>query len=160
MAYARSRLLDCFLKTAYFTISKNTQHGDKMTCSHQFCREGGYKFIFCSTCRIPVAKRKFKHHAHLSQRSSAASSSTAINARGETESVQSYSSASTSTELDAPSLKRVEAWNRLLLTRPPKDDQEAFAKWMEEIFLVSSRQNVDHPSCVPNIPALLASLQN
>jgi hypothetical protein len=146
------------MKSAYLSISKNTRHGDKMICSHQFCREGGHKFIFCSTCRIPVAKRKFKHHAHLSQISSAASSSTATHARGETDSVQSDSSVSASMEQDIPSPKRVEAWNRLLLTRPPKDDREAFAKWMEDIFLVSSRQTFDH-HCVPNIPALLAALQ-
>ena len=155
MAYARSRLLDRFLKSAYFTISKNTKHGDKMICSHQFCREGGNKFIYCSTCRIPVAKRKFKHHAHTAQRSSP---STATKAHGEIETVQSCSSTSACTEQDVSLSKQVEAWNRLLLTRPPKEDRDAFTKWMEEIFIVSTRQNFDHHS-VPNIPELLASLQ-
>jgi hypothetical protein len=148
------RLSDYSLKSAYFTISKDTRHGDKMICSHQFCREGGFKFIFCSVCKIPVAKRKFKFHAHSSQRSSTCS---ATSAYGEIKTVRSYSLSSTSTEQDTPPPERVEAWNRLLVTRPPKHDREAFAKWIEDIFLVSSHQNFDHHN-VPDISAVLASL--
>ena len=71
--------------------------------------------------------------------------------------VRSCSSVSGSTEQDTAPSERVEAWNRLLVTRPPKDDQEAFTKWMEEILMVSSRHTVDHHS-VPDIPAMLSSL--
>jgi hypothetical protein len=70
---------------------------------------------------------------------------------------RSCSSVSGSTEQDTAPSERVEAWNRLLVTRPPKDDQEAFTKWMEEILMVSSRHTVDH-HCTRDIPAMLASL--
>ena len=150
------RLPNYSLKSAYFIISKDTQHGDKMMCSHQFCREGGFKFIFCSVCKIPVAKRKFKFHAHLSQRSSTPIC-TATSADGEIKTLRSYSLPSTSTEQDTPPPERVEAWNRLLVTRPPKHDREAFAKWIEDVFIVSSHQNFDQIK-VPDIPAVLASL--
>ena len=146
------------LKSAYFSISKDTKHGDKMICSHQFCREGGFKFIFCSVCKIPVAKRKFKFHAHSSPRSSASFSGTSTNEDGDPKSTRSSLSSPRSTEHDTlPAAERVRAWNKLLVTRPPKDDREAFTKWIEDIFVVSSGQNVDHHS-VPDIPAMVASL--
>jgi len=43
----------------------NIKHGDELTCSDCACSNTGVKFLWCSTCSGPVAKRNFKNrHAH------------------------------------------------------------------------------------------------
>lgn len=58
---------------------------------------------------------------------------------------------SRSLDPDSPPPNQVEAWNRLLETRPRKNDGEALAKWIEDVFTVSSRQTVD-PDGIPDLP--------
>ena len=51
--------------TAYFRISSQTGHKTELLCTHSRCRADGIKFCYCSTCRVPVAKRNFKNrHSH------------------------------------------------------------------------------------------------
>lgn len=46
-------------------ISGKVKHGEQLVCSYPACRNGGVKFRYCSTCKIPVAKRNFRNrHNH------------------------------------------------------------------------------------------------
>eukprot|EP00957_Ditylum_brightwellii_P110979 8463901-Ditylum_brightwellii.AAC.1 len=53
------------LKTAYFRISENIEHGEELICSYFSCRNAGIKFRYCVKCKVPVAKRNFhRRHRH------------------------------------------------------------------------------------------------
>jgi hypothetical protein len=40
-------------------------HGSDLVCSYDACRTSGVKFRYCTSCRIPVAKRTFhQRHSH------------------------------------------------------------------------------------------------
>lgn len=52
-------------ETAVFVLHKNMKHGEHLICSDAACRDEGVKFVYCSLCGIPVAKRNFKsRHDH------------------------------------------------------------------------------------------------
>eukprot|EP00592_Proboscia_alata_P014415 CAMPEP_0194393090 /NCGR_PEP_ID=MMETSP0174-20130528/123100_1 /TAXON_ID=216777 /ORGANISM="Proboscia alata, Strain PI-D3" /LENGTH=513 /DNA_ID=CAMNT_0039188729 /DNA_START=583 /DNA_END=2124 /DNA_ORIENTATION=- len=63
---ARARPKDHNHKTAFFrTELEKIKHGDELSCSDSACSNTGVKFLWCSTCCSPVAKRNFKNrHAH------------------------------------------------------------------------------------------------
>ena len=46
-------------------IPEDIKHGDGLICSYPACRNRGVKFLYCSYCRDPVAKRNFRmKHSH------------------------------------------------------------------------------------------------
>ena len=52
-------------QTAYFEISEGLKHGDPLICSYPECRNRGVKFLYCTYCKDPVAKRNFRNrHNH------------------------------------------------------------------------------------------------
>jgi len=52
-------------KTANFSISDKTGHGDELVCSYFDCQKVGIKFRYCGFCKLPVSKRNFsKFHSH------------------------------------------------------------------------------------------------
>lgn len=52
-------------QTAFFEISESVKHGDPLICSYPDCRNRGVKFLYCSYCKDPVAKRNFRNrHNH------------------------------------------------------------------------------------------------
>eukprot|EP00544_Gedaniella_sp_CCMP2646_P003683 CAMPEP_0202495796 /NCGR_PEP_ID=MMETSP1361-20130828/17786_1 /ASSEMBLY_ACC=CAM_ASM_000849 /TAXON_ID=210615 /ORGANISM="Staurosira complex sp., Strain CCMP2646" /LENGTH=350 /DNA_ID=CAMNT_0049126931 /DNA_START=37 /DNA_END=1089 /DNA_ORIENTATION=+ len=53
------------LRTAYFDIPVNAEHGLMLVCSHEGCAASGRRFRYCAICDLPVAKRNFsKRHGH------------------------------------------------------------------------------------------------
>lgn len=53
------------LRTAYFDIPVNAEHGLMLVCSHEACAASGRRFRYCAICDLPVAKRNFsKRHGH------------------------------------------------------------------------------------------------
>ncbi|KAL3910440.1 MAG: hypothetical protein SGARI_002124, partial [Bacillariaceae sp.] len=51
--------------TAYFEIPEGLKHGDPLICSYPECRNRGVKFLYCTFCKDPVAKRNFRNrHNH------------------------------------------------------------------------------------------------
>ena len=53
------------MRTAYFDIPANAQHGMLLVCSHPACAESGRCFRYCAVCDVPVTKRNFPmRHAH------------------------------------------------------------------------------------------------
>ncbi len=62
---ARGMPVDHNLKTAYFFIPENSEHGDELMCAYPSCRNAGVKFRYCLHCKVPVAKRNFRNrHRH------------------------------------------------------------------------------------------------
>jgi hypothetical protein len=55
-------------QSARLEIKNDIQHGDELYCTHQGCRDQGVKFLYCSFCNKPVAKRNFRvRHLHLTK---------------------------------------------------------------------------------------------
>lgn len=53
------------IRTAYFDIPVNAEHGTLLICSHPGCSGSGRRFRYCAVCDLPVAKRNFtKRHGH------------------------------------------------------------------------------------------------
>ena len=57
-------------KTAYFVLPKEPKHGYDLLCSHPSCQNKGIRFVYCSYCDAPVAKRNFstRHNHNGSQK--------------------------------------------------------------------------------------------
>jgi hypothetical protein len=52
-------------QTAFFEVTKDMAHGADLICSHDVCRNGGIKFLYCAFCRGPAARRNFRtSHSH------------------------------------------------------------------------------------------------
>ncbi len=68
------------LRTAYFDIPVNAQHGMLLVCSHPKCAESGRCFRYCAVCDVPVAKRNFPmRHTHgLTKKAGELSSAIAV----------------------------------------------------------------------------------
>ncbi|KAL3933569.1 MAG: hypothetical protein SGARI_003676 [Bacillariaceae sp.] len=62
---ARGMPMDHSGHTAFFEITKDMAHGQDLICSHEICRNGGVKFLYCMYCACPVARRSFRaQHSH------------------------------------------------------------------------------------------------
>ena len=71
-----SSILITYSKTAYFIITPNVQHGQRLICSHKECQNRGVRFLFCKFCGVPVASKNFaSRHSHEGEQGSRRSSS-------------------------------------------------------------------------------------
>ena len=57
------------IQAAYFIISDETRHGDKLLCSYEGCKKDGSRFRYCAACRAAVATCNFttRHNHHSSE---------------------------------------------------------------------------------------------
>jgi hypothetical protein len=124
-----------------------------MICSHKECRGGGVKFLFCSSCGIPVAKKQFNiHHAHREGSLSPDRTSTAAKTEGQAKATEDTTFGLSSMDPDSPPLDYVAVWNSLLEARPPNNDREALLKWVEVVFTASARYQNDDEASISFIP--------
>lgn len=121
-------------QTAYFVITPSTQHGEDLVCSYEICKEAGSKFSFCAYCRIPVAKRGFKHHC-LQSGHDDGSSEKPIKPTKQLSKNDAPRDEHTNDDLLRV---RMEKWDKLLESRPSKYDSERLASWIKQVFDVSS----------------------
>ena len=57
------------IQAAYFIISDETRHGDKLLCSYEGCKKDGSRFRYCAACLAAVATCNFttRHNHHPSE---------------------------------------------------------------------------------------------
>lgn len=106
-----------------------------------------------------MAQRRFKIlHSHLPDTSAADRTGTS-QLEGDNSDAENESAAPVQLGMNTHSEERLVAWNSLLETRPPKNDKEAFTKWVEKVFVVSSQDNTDDQN-IPDIPdtSIIASM--
>ena len=170
-------------------IAEDVKHGDGLICSFPACRNKGVKFLYCSYCRDPVAKRNFRmKHNHsegeegngnaLKEKESFSrnyeSSGDDVDANEETvpitatvvsSSSHQISMVSESLSRSMPShgskrpigemtgslhvddmivkklakidLKRQDAWETLLRSRPLTEDGDEMSSWLMQVLCVS-----------------------